>query len=254
MIDLAVILAAGLGSRLKKITKTKPKGFFKINGEPLIVQSIEKLKNAGINQIYIGTGYLDKIYTSFFQDDKNIKCIKNEKYPKTGSMYTLYNMRTFINKDFLLLESDLLYEKKAIDTLLEDNREDIILGSGKTYSEGEVFIETNENNMLISMSKNPCDFKKISAELVGISKISLSTFKLMCDELEDKFPLYPKIDYEYIFMEISMKKKIPVKKNDDLIWCEIDDENHLKRAQEQILPKILIKNKNKIKSNALKNC
>jgi 2-aminoethylphosphonate-pyruvate transaminase len=235
-IKSAVILAAGLGTRLKEKTKHIPKGFLELEGKSLIQRSIETLLACGIGRIYIGTGYLSEVYEEFSQNYPQIKCIKSDKYETTSSMYTLYNMKESITEDFLLLESDLLYEKRAIQVLLKDKNEDIILASGKTNSGDEVYIEADKKHFLKNMSKKKEDLNNIFGELVGISKISLSRYKMMQSEFENQSN--QKIDYEYIMVKTSKKKPFYVKKIDDLIWCEIDDENHLKRALNSILPKI----------------
>ena len=172
MLKTAVILAAGLGSRLNNITKSKPKGFLNIEGTSLIKRSIDNLLSVGIQKIYIGTGYLSEAYDEFAQEYPQIETIKSKKYETTGSMYTLYNMKNKLEDDFLLLESDLLYERDVLKQLLYDSLKDIILGSGETKSNDEVFIQTDKNSNLINLSKNQNELESLDAELVGISKIS----------------------------------------------------------------------------------
>jgi len=238
MVECAIILAAGLGSRLKEKTKEKPKGFLEIEGVSLIQRSVEILIECGIKKIYIGTGYLSEVYDDFAKNYPQIETIKSEKFKTTSSMFTLYNMKKEIKNDFLLLESDLLYEKKAITTLLEDNKKDIILASGKTDSNDEVYIECDENFNLLNMSKQKDKLNKIDAELVGISKISYKNYQLMNKCFEKIAIKNPKIDYEYILVKISKTTPIKIKKIKNLTWCEIDNKEHLKRALEVIYPKI----------------
>ena len=134
MINTAVILAAGLGSRLKNRTKDKPKGFLELEGKSLIERSVDNLLSVGISKIYIGTGYLSEVYDKFSDNYPQIETIKSYKYETTSSMYTLYNMSKVIKDDFLLLESDLLYEIDALNQLIDDETKDVILSSGKTSS------------------------------------------------------------------------------------------------------------------------
>jgi 2-aminoethylphosphonate-pyruvate transaminase len=236
MVKTAVILAAGFGSRLKERTKIKPKGFLEIENISLIQRSINNLLVNGIENIYIGTGYLSEVYESFSKDKPYITCIKSDKYETTSSMYTLYNMRDVLKDDFLLLESDLLYEKEAIKHLQDDLCEDVILASGKTYSGDEVFIQTDELAYLIAMSKDKRELDGIYGELTGISKVSYRRYQSMCDiySLCDDV----KIDYEYVMVESAKVEPFYVKKIEDLLWCEIDDEKHLERALKKVLPKI----------------
>lgn len=251
MTKIAVILAAGFGSRLKDKTKLKPKGFLEIECISLIERSIENLFSSGIEKVYIGTGYLSKVYENFAKKYKEkVEPIKNEDFASSGSMFTLYSLKKAIKEDFLLLESDLLYEIDALKYLLEDSRKDIILASGKTNSNDEVYIQVDEKHFLQNMSKNKDALSSIYAELVGITKISYERFEDLCkifEKLQDK-----KIDYEYILVHSSKNNPYYVKKIDSLLWCEIDDENHLSRALNKIFPKIKAKNMN-IKRNILLN-
>lgn len=238
MIRTAVILAAGTGSRLKDITKDRPKGFISIGGKPVIKLSIEKLFDAGIAKIIIGTGFLSDMYEQFAQKYPGIECIKNPAFKDTGSMRTLYSLRRKIDSDFLLLESDLLYEKRGLRILLEDTHEDVILSSRITFSGDEVFIEVDKGGYLVKMSKKIQELGHVHSELVGISKISLRVFKKMCGFAETAFPDNPKLDYEYAMVGISQEAKIFVRKEDDLIWGEIDNADHLRKARQIIYPKI----------------
>lgn len=236
MIRTAVILAAGLGSRLKEKTKQQPKGFLELDGISLIQRSIDNLLKSGIDTIYIGTGYLSEVYENFASGYPQIICIKSERYEATGSMFTLYNMKGEIKDDFLLLESDLLYEIDALTQLLSDTKEDIILASGKTNSNDEVYIDANKDLNLVNMSKQKDDLGFVYGELVGISKVSQHRYKLMCEAFNKQDNL--KMDYEYIMVKTSKLEPFYVKKVENLIWCEIDDNSHLQRALVDILPKI----------------
>ena len=238
MIKTAVILAAGMGKRLKTITQAKPKGFIPVNNKTLIEISIAKLFSSGIDKVIIGTGYLSKFYEKLSNDYDQIECVRNVNFKSTGSMFTLYNLKSKISGDFILLESDLLYEKRGIRILIEDRHSDIILSSEKTGSGDEVYIEVDKENNLVNLSKDKSDLKNIDSELVGISKITYRTFILMCDFAEKEFKLSPKLDYEYALVGISKKVPVFVKKIEDYIWAEVDDENHLKRMQNEISPKI----------------
>ncbi len=239
MVKTAVIVAAGLGSRLKERTKLIPKGFLELNGKSLIQRSVDNLLEAGVEKILIGTGYLNEVYDEFASKYDNIVTIKSDRYKTTSSMYTMYNMRDSIDGEFFLLESDLLYEKDALKILNQEEKKDVILASGATLSDDEVFIETDGQGFLVGMSKRPEDLNNINGELVGISKISYEKYREMCDYFQSVMDEKPKIDYEYVMVATSKNgNPFYVKKEEDLAWCEIDDEAHLKRALEKVLPKI----------------
>lgn len=223
----AVILAAGLGSRLGNLSCGKPKGFLKppSMSMSLIERSIDLLQKNGIHHIIIGTGHLKEFYEELaFKHNGSITTIFNPHYQTTGSAETLKCVRPFLQSDFLLLESDLLYEEKAIQVLLEDTRKNIILSSGKTHSLDEVFLQVDSNGKLVNLSKDRMQLENADSELVGICKVSLDWLKgVDCNSAQD---------YEYLL------KGFDVLKVEDLVWCEIDCEEHLFRAEKNIIPKL----------------
>lgn len=138
-IKTAVILAAGMGSRLNDVTNDEiPKGLLKINGKTLIERSIEKLRSIGIEKIYIVTGHLSFKYDELANKYKFIKTKKNRKYKATGSMTSLAILENDIKEDFLLLESDLIYEVYALIKAVNYEENDCVLLSGKTNSGDEL--------------------------------------------------------------------------------------------------------------------
>ena len=110
----AVILAAGMGSRLKGTIEEKPKGFLQFGNKSIIEESITKLIGVGITKIVIVTGYHSEYYDMLKEKYPFVVTIKNQDFDKTGSMYSLFTAKKLIESDFLLLESDLIYECKAL--------------------------------------------------------------------------------------------------------------------------------------------
>lgn len=236
-VKTAVILAAGLGSRLKDRTKEKPKAFLQIGGKSLIERSIDNLIEQGITKIIIGTGYLNEYFDALKDQYPMIVTHRNDDFAQTGSMYTLYNLRHLIDEPFLLLEADLLYEKNALISILQTGKPDVILASGQTHSNDEVYIEANANSDLVNMSKQVSELQHISGELVGISKVSEKTFGAMCDYANARYDTGDRsFHYEDDFVGIADNIPIHILKIDDLVWCEIDDEQHLQRAQQKVFP------------------
>ncbi|MCM2532757.1 2-aminoethylphosphonate--pyruvate transaminase [Neobacillus pocheonensis] len=255
MVNTAVILAGGMGTRLHERTKNKPKGFLEIDNKPIVEESILKLLEIGIEQIVIGTGYLAEVYDHLAMRYPQVLCVRNNDYMKTGSMYTLYNLRERVSDDFLLLESDLIYEKQALEELIKLKESDVILASQFTNSNDEVFIETDENHLLVNLSKNRNDLNHIHAELTGITKISVHTLQILCDFAKSSFSENPQLDYESALAGISKQVNIYVHKLNNFVWCEIDNEQHLLRAVNYIYPMIKLKEKNFpfVKRNILLN-
>ncbi|WP_343032844.1 NTP transferase domain-containing protein [Cytobacillus depressus] len=255
MIKTAVILAAGMSSRICQQAGGKPKGFLMIEDTSIIELSILKLLEKGITKIYIGTGYEGREYESLAFKYPQIQCVSNPNFASTGSLFTLFRFKDFIDDDFLLLESDLIYEKAALKSLIELDRRDVILASRLTNSHDEVFIETNESHFLVNMSKEKEKLNEIYGELVGISKLSCQTFQQLCAYTEMDLRTSEKMDYEDGLIEVAKKVEIYVHKLDGIVWCEVDDEQHWTRAVHIVYPLIQAREKaiSPIKRNILLN-
>ena len=238
----AVIVAAGLGSRLKHHTAARPKGFVEVEGEALIDRSLGRLMQSGITRVVIGTGYLAEHYDALanrYRGTLQVETLRSDRYETTSSMYTLYNLRSRLDEDFLLLESDLLYEQRALDLLVRDPRRDALLVSGFTDSRDEVWVEVDDEHHLHDVSKDRTKLGPIHGELVGITKVSIDAYRRACDVMEQVLDTQPKLDYEGCLVRVSRGgHRVPVVKVEDLAWCEIDDEGHLERAVSRILPRI----------------
>jgi 2-aminoethylphosphonate-pyruvate transaminase len=252
MIITAVILAAGLGSRLKHHTQDKPKGFLVLDKLPIIEESIQKLISAGISKILIGVGYKQEFYHLLAAQYPQVSCIENSDFASTGSMYTLACLQEQITQDFLLLESDLIYQQAALDTLIDYSKPNCILATDITDYGDEVFIQTDNLGKLVNMAKDPSQLAQTNAVLVGINKISYPALQAMCVYLATSGN--NKLDYEDALIAVSKQQDIDTYIYPNILAMEIDDENHLERAQQQVYPAIArADNLPQVKRNILLN-
>ena len=239
MIKEAIVLAGGLGSRLKNKTKTMPKGFLEIGGTAIVEQSVQKLLAHGIEKIIIGTGHCNEYYDRLAQKYSAIVTVKNERYAETGSMGTLECCAPLVTGSFLLLESDLIYDSIGLFTLINDERKNLILASGATHSGDEVYLQADADMRLTGLSKNKSDLQNVSGELVGITKLTKVVLNNMCAYAKDHHNDLPKMEYEHALLKIAETDTIAVKKIEYYVWREIDDEDHLAMAVNDIYPHIV---------------
>lgn len=236
MINTAVIMAAGLGTRFGEQTELKPKGFIPYKGKAMVVRAIEAMIDCDIERIIIGTGYHKEFYEALAEQyPGKMQCVFSPRFAETNSMYTLWNCREAIGNDnFLLFESDLVFEKKAVSSLIECPFDSAMLITPVTKFQDQYYVQMNEKCELKNCSVNKGEIEP-SGELVGIHKISNSFYKLLCTEYEKIVEQKPKLGYEFQLLDVSQRiTPMYVLKIDDLQWYEIDDEQDLKYAEDKI--------------------
>ena len=229
-------MAAGLGSRFGKMTETMPKGFIEVGGKSMVIRSIEAIITCGIKRIIIGTGYKKEAYEALKEQYPQVECVFSPRYAETNSMYTLWNCREAIgNDDFILLESDIIYSQNAITELLGNEHPDIMLITPVTKFQDQYYVEYDERGTLTRCStyKEEIDYK---GELVGIHKFSSTFYHLLCEEYEKVVADKPKLGYEYQLLWMSQHvSPVYVLNSSDVKWYEIDDEDDLKYAEDNIV-------------------
>lgn len=238
MIRQAVIVAGGLGSRFGDKTKLMPKGFIEIEGVPMVERSVQKLIAAGIEEIIIGTGHCSQYYDELAKKYHVIKTVRNDNYANTSSMGTLEVCVPYITGDFILLESDLIYDAVGLKVLQNEERSNVIIASGKSNSHDEVYLAADANGVLTEVSKNKEIIPNPAGELVGITKISKACLNKMMAYYKSS-PDLIKLDYESALKQVSAEgESVYVHKIEYYAWTEIDDQDMLERAINEIYPRI----------------
>ena len=127
----AIILAAGMGKRLKDLTRYNTKCMIKVNGVTLIDRMLHQIEKLHLSRIIIVVGYegqklIDYIATLDIQTP--IIYINNPIYDKTNNIYSLALAKDWLCKeDTILCESDLIFEDSVLDALVSDPRETLAL-------------------------------------------------------------------------------------------------------------------------------
>lgn len=126
-----LILAAGMGKRLKHLTNDNTKCMVKVNGVTMIERALRILDKKNLTKIVIVVGYKGQNLIDYIETlgiKTPIVFVDNPIYDKTNNIYSLALAKDYLcAEDTLLLESDLVFEEKLIDTLLEDPRETLAL-------------------------------------------------------------------------------------------------------------------------------
>jgi 2-aminoethylphosphonate-pyruvate transaminase len=225
----AVILAAGLGSRLGF---HRPKGLLAPGPETLVQRSIRLLHQAGLGPVTLVVGHQAAYYRDL---PEPVGFVDNPDYASTGSLRSLTLAYQALQDDLLVLESDLLYERRALQCLLASPEANAILTSGFSDAGDEVWVDAPQSR-LRAMSKDRSRLPQPPVgEFVGICRFSQG----LLQDLESWGASRPEAHYESDgLVALCEKHRVAVVQVDDLIWCEVDDPQHWLRCQQLILPRL----------------
>ena len=174
-----LILAAGTGSRLGKYTKENTKCMLEVNGDTLIKQALEKLNEIGIEKLILVVGYKkDNLIKHIGNKYKKIKIeyVENTVYDKTNNIYSLYLAKDKLEEDdTILLESDLLFEKRILEKLLNDKRENLaVVDKYQIWMDGTSVTLDENDNIIGFFGKSDFQFQNVREyyKTVNIYKFS----------------------------------------------------------------------------------
>jgi len=228
----ALILAAGVGSRLKPLTDDVPKSLVEVNGEPILFKQIENLQENGIFDITIIAGYkfsvLEKAVKEKFD---NINIINNIDYLTTNNMYSAYLARdSFYGEDFLMMNADVYFDSIIISDLLFSKKDSLVaVDVGKYNEESMKVIE--RDGKLVSISKEITKDEALgnSIDVYKFSKDSGKKFFDSCTKYveDDKnLGLWSEVALNDILKNCVFLSS-PIQGR----WMEIDNLDDLKKAQ-----------------------
>ena len=235
----AIILAAGMASRLRPLTNNTPKCLLKIGERSLLQRSIDALISNGIKEIVIVTGYLHNQIEDFVKQqypNVNISFIHNEVYDSTNNIYSLWLARPKADgEEILLLDSDLLYDPEIITRILSTNAENVLTLIRHDLGEEEMKVVT-DSSVIIEISKT-CSPSDAIGESLGIEKMGKPYTSALYKELE---PMMNQEHLENVFYEKAFERLIPkghtfkILDVTDLFSCELDTVEDFQNAKEKI--------------------
>lgn len=238
----AIILAAGMASRLRPLTENTPKCLLKVGEKCLLQRSIDALASNGIRDFVIVTGYLHEMIETFvaeqYGDKINVKFIHNDVFDSTNNIYSLWLARPEAEgQEILLLDSDLLYDPRIITKVMESDADNVLTLIRHELGEEEMKVVLDqENGTIIEISKT-CNPANAAGESLGIEKMGCRYTSALYQELE---PMMNEEHLENVFYERAFERLIAkghtykVIDVTELFSCELDTVEDFENAKEKI--------------------
>ena len=229
----AVILAAGLGSRLRPLTNSIPKCMVPVNGIRIIDRQISNLLANNINNIYVIAGYNAQVLTEHLRKTwPDINIITNSEYSRTNNMYSLFLASEYVKaQDFLLMNSDVYFDAEIIRGLLESEAPNAIACDKSQYLEESMKIMCDDWKISHISKKISCeDYYAVS---IDVYKISAQASRILFSEIENIIITqgdrnsWTELALDKIFQFTNFQPYV-IKGR----WYEIDNLEDLRKAQE----------------------
>jgi len=243
----AIIIAAGEGSRMGKLTQNIPKPLIMINGKSIIERQLSILKQNGILDIIIITGPHHEKFNF-----KKIKYIRDDNFLEHDQLGSLISAKKEISGDVILLFADIIFENSVITKILESNSDISIavdMNWERTYAsrpnssfddaDKVRFEEGNLSRIFKTMTEEDKKFE--IGEFIGLMKLSKNGSKQLVDcyeKIQDihKGKFHDALSLKKAKLVDLLQELIENKIKIDAIpitgkWCEIDTEEDLEIAK-----------------------
>ena len=150
----AIILAAGIGSRLRPLTENKPKSMVGVAGKPILKHQIDAYIKAGVTDIGVVVGYCGESIREYLMHEKNVNIhfFENKEYENTNNMYSLWLAKDFVKREsFYLSNADVVFSDNIL--ALNKNDESMIFVDKGVYNDESMKVSLNASNRINHISK-----------------------------------------------------------------------------------------------------
>ncbi|CAH0992013.1 CTP:phosphoglutamine cytidylyltransferase [Sinobacterium norvegicum] len=237
----ALILAAGQGTRLRPLTNDKPKCLVPLLGKTLLARQVDTLRQAGIDNIHIATGYrCDQIEALGFNTTKN------PRFAETNMVETLFCAKDFIQQegDLIIAYGDIVYNPENLQALLASDAEVALMIDKRWRDLWSLRLENpledaetlvlDEHSNVIELGKKPENYDRIHGQYTGLIKLRSDKIPAFIEHYNklDRAGQYDGNDFDNMYMtsfiqgliDNSWQVKAAIVNNG---WLEIDSTDDL---------------------------
>ncbi|MFO0661800.1 MAG: phosphocholine cytidylyltransferase family protein [Polyangiaceae bacterium] len=234
--QVAVLLVAGVGERLRPLTNDRPKALIDVGGESMLARATRLLVESGVNELILATGYLEEaVRAAMASCPVNVTYCRNDAYDRTQNSVSLSLCRQAIRgRSFYKLDGDVLFDKRVLKRLAsapEGISTAIERRNDMGAEEMKVHVEVGSKKIL-SFGKH-LDPARSYGESIGIERVSGPAVERLFDRLDElisggKTNLYYEDVYSQLIAEGVPSWMVEIT---DLKWAEVDTPEDLDIAK-----------------------
>ncbi len=223
-----IILAAGIGKRLKPFTTSIPKCLFKLGeDETLLSRMINIAKDNSVNEICVVTGFQHSLIEEAIS---GVKFVHNPFYRVTNSIASMWFARDYLDDDVILINADIVFQDSLFKKVLEFDRPAFVVMDSSKVSEADYKVAVL-NHKVVMMGK---DLSNASGEYAGITRLSKKSASELRNKIESMI-LSDQIGdwYETALVSMILEDSFSLYFLDvpQCAWTEIDTADDLLEAK-----------------------
>jgi choline kinase len=227
----AIYLAAGEGKRLRPLTNDRPKAMIELDGTSLAERALRSLRAAGVTEVVAVTGHCPKALDTLpaLVSEQRF----NPRFADAGNIYSLWCARDVVERGCYVINSDVLFEDEIARRLVALDGTALLCAASHGVDR-ESMKAVSKDGQLERLSKEaPIDS---NPEYIGMTRIDPAHGPLLARIL-DRFVEQDVVSfyYEAAIEELAARERVGVERVDGLAWIEIDDQDDLARAREEVL-------------------
>ena len=241
----AVVLTAGVGSRINEITKTIPKSMIKINKKYIFEYILENLQRAKIKEVIFVVGYKANILKPKLKkkcDELgiNLKIVVSKKYKTTNTMYSLWLAKKYLNSEFIFLHGDLIFSYSMFYKFIRFSYKNSILVDERKPNDWDDAMKIISNNDLLKYMSKSISLNEMDGVAIGMYKFNKLGSRILFKIIGKLVKAGSTKNWVSEALNIMSKKiKINIQKS-KYVWADVDNLVDLKSAN-KIIKKMELK-------------
>jgi choline kinase len=237
----AVILAAGLGSRLLGVQGDLPKGLLPALGKTFVSRAIDILRQEGVAEVVIVTGHGAEQYDALAaRYPTGVRTVFNSAFATEGTMRSLATALDQVQGAVVVLDADIVYEARALREILREPAENAIVLT-EIGTLGDEFLAWTDDGgtRLLHLSKDPAT-RDLAAdgEHIGIIKLGADMAGALGHWARNDPKAAGSLPYEHCLLPLLADHPMAAVRVADLVWTEVDTPAMLNHAQTVTLPRL----------------
>jgi choline kinase len=234
----AVILVAGIGSRLRPITDDRPKALVDLGGETILGRTVRLLASYGVRSVVLATGYREDAVRAAMQGAPvAVEYCRNPEFDRTQNSVSLALCRAAVGSDaFFKLDGDVVFQRQVLERLDESTAGLAVAVDAGRMLDAEAMKVTVSGLNIEAFGKG-IELAKSAGESIGIERISARASATLFDALDEAIAggetnLYYEDVYSRLIAAGRLRAEAVAVR--DLPWTEVDDFADLERARQLV--------------------